>query len=297
MPAVPRVAGDWAMAFGRAAVVLTVAAWLALVFTVVNGEIEGGSDRAEPLRDGRIPPRRHRPRRLGDRLPLRPPRLLLPAKTNRRVPRAMIDEYFDERRPSVTVADPLLPGGARRDPDDAAVRGAAGVPGPARGAARSTTRRIPATPPAPSCSTAPWRCPAEIERLLSEPRLRFDRALERFEADFDPTSASRPPEDLRALAAEYEFAGEWLDIGRPRATRSPTTTSASSPTMCSASWPPTWRVTGRRAAGCRRRGPDEADPGRVWPSSTAGSPGPSAPRSRASSASVRLARRTSRTRR
>ncbi|MGH3264607.1 MAG: hypothetical protein ACRDNS_21740, partial [Trebonia sp.] len=39
MPAVPRVAGDWAMAFGRAAVVLTVAAWLALVITVLNGQI------------------------------------------------------------------------------------------------------------------------------------------------------------------------------------------------------------------------------------------------------------------
>ena len=47
MPAVPRIAGDWSMAFGRAAVVVTVAAWLALVVTVLNSQvIEGVSGHA-----------------------------------------------------------------------------------------------------------------------------------------------------------------------------------------------------------------------------------------------------------
>ena len=41
MPAVPRVAGDWAMAFGRGAVVVTVAVWAMLVLSVLNGQIEG----------------------------------------------------------------------------------------------------------------------------------------------------------------------------------------------------------------------------------------------------------------
>ncbi|HEY2480525.1 MAG TPA: hypothetical protein VGI17_17565, partial [Solirubrobacterales bacterium] len=42
MPQVPRIAGDWTMAFGRAAVVLTVAAWVALFVSVVNGQVIEG---------------------------------------------------------------------------------------------------------------------------------------------------------------------------------------------------------------------------------------------------------------
>ncbi|HEX3361379.1 MAG TPA: hypothetical protein VHS74_10345, partial [Solirubrobacterales bacterium] len=42
MPQVPRIAGDWTMAVGRAAVVFTVAAWVALVVTVVNGQVIEG---------------------------------------------------------------------------------------------------------------------------------------------------------------------------------------------------------------------------------------------------------------
>jgi len=49
MPAVPRVAGDWSMAFGRAAVVVTVAAWAALVVTVLNGQVEGVAGSASVL--------------------------------------------------------------------------------------------------------------------------------------------------------------------------------------------------------------------------------------------------------
>src|SRR6202044_568837 len=50
MPAVPRIAGEWAMMFGRAAVVLTVGAWVALVVTVLNGQvIEGVSGHASLL--------------------------------------------------------------------------------------------------------------------------------------------------------------------------------------------------------------------------------------------------------
>ena len=36
MPQVPRIAGDWTMTMGRAAVVLTVAAWVALFFSVIK---------------------------------------------------------------------------------------------------------------------------------------------------------------------------------------------------------------------------------------------------------------------
>ena len=51
--------------------------------------------------------------------------------------------------------------------------------------------------------------PAEVERLLSEPRRRFDLALERFESTVDPRRADQR-EDLLALAGEYEYAAAWI---------------------------------------------------------------------------------------
>lgn len=51
--------------------------------------------------------------------------------------------------------------------------------------------------------------PAEVERLLSEPRQRFDLVLERFESTFDPT-AKTTSEDLLTLAGEYEYAAAWI---------------------------------------------------------------------------------------
>src|SRR6201996_3115439 len=44
MPVVPRIAGEWSMGFGRAAVVLTVAAWVALVITILARVLRAHSD-------------------------------------------------------------------------------------------------------------------------------------------------------------------------------------------------------------------------------------------------------------
>src|ERR1700761_1942466 len=51
--------------------------------------------------------------------------------------------------------------------------------------------------------------PAEVERLLSEPRRRFDLALTRFENTVDPTLPTSTDE-VHCLAAEYEFAAGWI---------------------------------------------------------------------------------------
>ena len=140
----------------------------------------------QPDRDGRLPHRGQPARRLGDRLPLRPARLLLPDQ--RRPPHAAGDARRVLRRapPRGHRADPLLPGGARRDPDDAALDRAAGVPRPAR----RPPRRRPAEPalrrPAP---------PARLRRSAA----RRGRA---------PALGAAPP--LRPGAGA---------LGRPRSTR------------------------------------------------------------------------------
>src|ERR1700761_8581592 len=51
--------------------------------------------------------------------------------------------------------------------------------------------------------------PAEVERLLSEPRRRFDLALERYEVTADP-SLPTSSDEVHGLAAEYEFAAGWI---------------------------------------------------------------------------------------
>ena len=78
MPVVPRIAGDWSMVFGRTAVVVTVAAWLALVITVVEQPVLAAARSRRRRRDRRLPVRGHDAGRVGDRLPVRPAGLLLP---------------------------------------------------------------------------------------------------------------------------------------------------------------------------------------------------------------------------
>jgi cellulose synthase (UDP-forming) len=107
MPQVPRIAGDWTMTIGRAAVVFTVAAWIALVVSVVNGQvIEGVAGHAS----------------LTETVGFLTAVSLLAAsaiaylfgrlgfyyrtKEGRRTPRAMLDEFYAERRPGVTALIP-----------------------------------------------------------------------------------------------------------------------------------------------------------------------------------------------
>jgi cellulose synthase/poly-beta-1,6-N-acetylglucosamine synthase-like glycosyltransferase len=209
MPAVPRVAGDWAMAFGRGAVVLTVAAWLALVVSVLNGQlIEGGPGHASLIETVGFltavtllaaSATAYLFGRLG---------FYYRARQHRRVPRATIDEFFATRRPSMTALVPsyqeepgvilmtLLSTALQEYPDLRVVLLIDDPPDPRYAGPRRLLDSAMALP-------------AEIERLLSEPRRRFDLALERFEATADPEG--RPTaEDLVALAGEYQHAATWI---------------------------------------------------------------------------------------
>ncbi|HEX8753153.1 MAG TPA: glycosyltransferase family 2 protein [Solirubrobacterales bacterium] len=209
MPAVPRVAGDWAMAFGRGAVVVTVAAWLALVVTVVNGQVLAGSGHASPLEIAfflaavtllAASATAYLFGRLG---------FYYRARQHRRVPRAMVDEFFAERQPSLTALVPsyqeepgvilmtLLSTALQEYPDMRVVLLVDDPPEPRY----AEPRRL---------LDSALALPAEVERILSDPRRRFDGALERFEAT---TARQDGPstEDIVALAAEYEYAAGWID--------------------------------------------------------------------------------------
>ncbi len=209
MPAVPRVAGEWAMAFGRAAVVLTVAAWVALVVTVLNGQvIEGVSGHASLLETiGFLlavsllaaSATAYLFGRLG---------FYYRARQHRRMPRAKIDEFFDHRRPTLTALVPsyqeepgvilmtLLSTALQEYPDLRVVLLIDDPPNPRYSGPRQLLDSALALP-------------SEVERLLSEPRRRFDLMLERFESTVDPDEQTSC-EDLLALAGEYEYAAAWI---------------------------------------------------------------------------------------
>jgi hypothetical protein len=209
MPQVPRIAGDWTMAFGRGAVVLTVGAWVALVVTVLNGQvIEGVAGHASITET------------VGFLLAVS----LLAAsataylfgrlgfyyrtKNGRRTPRAMLDEFFAERRPAVTALIPsyqeepgvilmtLLSTALQEYPDLRVVLLVDDPPNPRYAGPRKLLDSANALP-------------AEVERLLSGPRRRFDRALEAFENSVDPYLPSTAGE-VHALAAEYEYGASWI---------------------------------------------------------------------------------------
>jgi cellulose synthase/poly-beta-1,6-N-acetylglucosamine synthase-like glycosyltransferase len=209
MPVVPRKAGEWTMTIGRAALVITVAAWVALVATVVNSQLlRGGPGRASVLQT------------VGFLLVVS----LLAASAvayligrlgfyyrvgrHRRVPRAMLDDYFSHTRPSLTALVPSYqeePGVIRMTLLSIALQEYPDI--------RVTL--LVDDPPDPRYA-GPYRklaaaraLPGEVEALLSGPRRRFDEALERFEANADHGRYVQR-EEVEELAAHYEFAAQWV---------------------------------------------------------------------------------------
>jgi cellulose synthase (UDP-forming) len=190
-------------------VVLTVAAWVALVVTVLNGQvIEGVSGHASLLETiGFLiavsllaaSATAYLFGRLG---------FYYRARQHRRMPRARIDEFFDHRRPTLTALVPsyqeepgvilmtLLSTALQEYPDLRVVLLIDDPPNPRYSGPRQLLDSALALP-------------GEVERLLSEPRRRFDLVLERFESTVDPDEQTSC-EDLLALAGEYEYAAAWI---------------------------------------------------------------------------------------
>jgi cellulose synthase/poly-beta-1,6-N-acetylglucosamine synthase-like glycosyltransferase len=209
MPVVPRKAGEWTMTIGRTALVITVAAWIALVATVVKSQLlDSGPGRASVLQT------------IGYLLVVS----LLAASAvayligrlgfyyragrHRRVPRAMLDDYYAHTRPSLTALVPsyqeeagvirmtLLSIALQEYPDIDIVLLVDDPPDPRYA---GPYRRL----------AAARALPGEIEALLSAPRRRFDEALERFEATVDHGAYVRR-EDVEQLADHYDYAAQWV---------------------------------------------------------------------------------------
>jgi cellulose synthase/poly-beta-1,6-N-acetylglucosamine synthase-like glycosyltransferase len=208
MPIVPRIAGEWSMLFGRSAVVLTVAAWVALLITVLERtfshpaqhtplvETVGFLVAVTMLAASAIA---YLVGRLG---------FYYRASRHRRVPRAMIDEYFASNQPTLTALVPsyqeepgvilmtLLSIALQEYPDLRVVLLVDDPPEPRYAEPRRLLESASALP-------------AEIERLLSEPRARVDKALEEFLANADWEDTPLAGEVL-GVAADYEYAAGWL---------------------------------------------------------------------------------------
>jgi cellulose synthase/poly-beta-1,6-N-acetylglucosamine synthase-like glycosyltransferase len=209
MPAVPRTVGDWTMALGRGAVVITVAAWLGLVATVVNNQVlNSGSSRASTLQTIvfllvvsllAASATAYLVARLG---------FYYRARRHRRVPRAMLDDFYATTTRTLTALVPsyqeepgvismtLLSAALQEYPDIRVVLLIDDPPDPRY----AKPHRL---------LESARSLPGEIEALLSGPRGRFDTALARYMATFDanqPVGAA----EIRTLAEEYQYASGWI---------------------------------------------------------------------------------------
>jgi cellulose synthase/poly-beta-1,6-N-acetylglucosamine synthase-like glycosyltransferase len=209
MPQVPRIAGEWTMTIGRTAVVVTVAAWAALFVTVLNGQVfEGVSGHAGLVQTVGFltavtllaaSATAYLFGRLG---------FYYRTKDARRTPRGVLDEFYADRRPPVTVLIPsyqeepgvilmtLLSTALQEYPDMRIVLLVDDPPNPRYAGPRKLLDSATALP-------------AEVERLLAEPRRRFELALERFEDSTDPAPPASAAE-VSALADEYDYATSWI---------------------------------------------------------------------------------------
>ena len=175
------------------------------------------------------------------------------SRAHRRVPRAVIDDFFDTTLPTMTVLVPSYREEDRGGPQDPAVGGAAGVPVPAGGAVAGRS----AEPDVGRAQGHPGRCPAALRRpdrmagrtagAVRRPRSSSSRCPNSMTIP-NPTEAVI---QIRALADEYAWAVDWLRMrmaagGHQRPRRQ------------------VLRRAGARGAGRGlrpgRRGPDDAPP-------------------------------------
>jgi cellulose synthase/poly-beta-1,6-N-acetylglucosamine synthase-like glycosyltransferase len=208
MPVVPRIAGEWSMLFGRAAVVVTAAAWVALVITALGRALSHGINHTSIVETAGFlfavtmlaaSAIAYLVGRLG---------FYYRASRHRRVPRAMIDEYFEAHQPKLTALVPsyqeepgvilmtLMSIALQEYPDLRVVLLIDDPPEPRYAEPRRLLESAIALP-------------AEVERLLSEPRARLDKALDRLLEGIDWDTAPLA-EEVLAVAAEYEYASGWL---------------------------------------------------------------------------------------
>lgn len=131
------------------------------------------------------------------------------ARAHRRAPRAVLDTYFDARRPSLTVLIPsyqeqvdvirktVLSAALQEYPGMRIVLLVDDSPHPTSAEAAGTLRET-------------RELADKINDLLAEPRRRFEFAKESFELGLSDEPPLRHAEMVVALLAEYRWAARWL---------------------------------------------------------------------------------------
>ena len=128
-------------------------------------------------------------------------------RTHQRVPRSTIDDLIDASRPTMTVLVPSY-----RE-DDRVIRQTL----LSAALQEYPNLRVVLLVDDPPSSDPDHRArleraravPAEVSGLLSEPRARFEAALERFQAQL-PSTTIASTETLSELAGHYQSAADWL---------------------------------------------------------------------------------------
>ena len=207
MPAVPRPADDRFVSLGRLAVALGAIAWLAFVVTTAThfsrysrsaGSIVQTIVFAVLVTLLALSALAYMMARLGFYYRIR---------THRRAARATLDEFFAARQPTLTVIVPSYQ-------EDASVIRMTLLSAALQAYPDMRVVLLIDDPPEPRYA-APYRLlaaaralPAEIEALLAEPSERFTLAADRFAAT--PGAQYATPDELRALANEYQHAVRWV---------------------------------------------------------------------------------------
>jgi len=210
LPTVPPPVSDRRIRMGRLAIVLTVSAWFAYIcFTIFQQFIEGRADSARLVIEAIVymvvvtaltaSAMAYLITRIG---------FFYRSRVHRRAPRAVIDDFFEQTIPTVTVLVPsyqedervvrttLLSAALQEHPYLRIVLLVDDPPEPSSDHARELLEQARALP-------------GTIQDLLAEPTDRFQRALDEFE---EAQSASSQPtvDDLLAVADHYRYAVAWL---------------------------------------------------------------------------------------
>ena len=211
LPAVPRVAADWLVGLGRVAVAVSTAAWVTfMVASIMRDFSRRGQDAGSVVQTAvflllvtllALSALAYMTARLG---------FYYRARTHRRAARATLDEFFASRQPTLTALVPsyqedarvirmtLLSAALQEYPDLHVVLLIDDPPNPRYAGPNRLLQSARALP-------------GEIEMLLAAPGDRFSFAAERFAAGRNEmTDAIAAPDELMALAAEYEYGARWV---------------------------------------------------------------------------------------
>ncbi|WP_395726824.1 glycosyltransferase family 2 protein [Nakamurella sp.] len=215
LPPVAPPASDGLIAIGRIAIIFTILAWLAYVFGyfitgIINSSYQNNIDfLVETIVYVGITSvlalsaLLYLVARQG---------ALYRSRAHRRVPRAVIDGFFDTTLPTMTVLVPsyreeiavvrktLLSALLQEYPFLRVVLLLDDPPNPTSAANKALLEGA-------------RRLPAELEEWLNEPRERFARTLEHFEmSELEDPEPGQVLAQMRALAAEFGWAVDWLRV-------------------------------------------------------------------------------------